>query len=186
MRTAIQTQEKWALRAISNFHTGSQKSSTESIFELKMRGPDVEVRNRSKQLFRITHGEADVVFEIPLQAVQNAAPHRKAMAPPAKRLLCPFLCPSCLETEPVRESAGDQACAFVQAGRPRRSMVSFWQGCVKGDIGAGIRTIDATDERPLRWCTSRARNPCRLRRHSRTCDRCCELGPAEQAARPGR
>src|ERR1700680_2611178 len=56
MLTAIQTQEKWALTAISNFYTGSQKFSIKSIFELEMRGPDVEVRNRSKQLFRITHG----------------------------------------------------------------------------------------------------------------------------------
>jgi hypothetical protein len=45
MRTAIQTQEKWALTAISNFHPGSQKSSTESSSKLNMRGPGETIRN---------------------------------------------------------------------------------------------------------------------------------------------
>ena len=52
---------------------------------------------------------------------------------------------------------------------PYQFAVSFRQGCVKGDIGAGIRIIRAGMGGPCAWCTWRGWSPCRLRRHNRTC-----------------
>jgi hypothetical protein len=50
-----------------------------------------------------------------------------------------------------------------------RRIVSFRQGCVKGDIGAGIRIIGAGMDGPCASCTWRGWSPCRLRRRNRTC-----------------
>jgi hypothetical protein len=51
-----------------------------------------------------------------------------------------------------------------------REEVSLRQGCVKGDIDGGIGGfIGARPDDPCAWCTWQGWNPCRLRRHSRTC-----------------